>query len=328
MRLPPVAVIFFVVGFSLPAEAQGEPLVLVEEPEDDPVEIVKDPPPPPPPLPWLPPPPPPTPPVDHAQWLVAGSAAPLGLVVTGADAGDYEATTIGASFFSSVGKILYLPEDSAFLADFRWQYDMVEVPLAIYRATLDASAGVRANFGRHALYAKGGANGSGGAALKWWKAEIRFPSVGVGYLWHAKDQLIQVGPEAALAMAGAFRVGKAAQIALDEDDTKDYHGVSYTFRPFTAGRADLIFPPVALSVSGGRTWLAGGEDGERLDEVTSTLCAEILDASGLPIGGCLFANVLWGDMRREEPERGELTAGAGWYVGASLLFAKVGELKF
>ena len=84
---------------------------------------------------------------------------------------------------------------------------------------------------------------------------------------------------------------------------------------------------MALSVSAGRTWLAGGSDGDSLDEVGATVCGA-LSEDDLPFGGCLFTNVLWGDFRRKEPYEGELTTGSGWYVGASLLFAKVGELAF
>jgi len=154
---------------------------------------------------------------------VAGSAALAGVVAYGADVGDYRSHFVGVSVFSSVGHIMYLPEDSGLLADFRWQYNLIEVPLAIYRTTMDASVGYRANLGnRHAFYAKAGANGSGGAALKWWKAELRFPSTSVGYLWHAEDKLLQLGPEAALGMVGAFDVGRAANLSLDTENAKDY----------------------------------------------------------------------------------------------------------
>lgn len=315
------------------AGSADEPLSIATD-EDEPVVIVEDrkPPPSPPPPPPPPKPPSPGPPrepaVDHAEWLVAGSAAPLGVVAFGADVGDYDSHFVGVSVLTSYGHILYLPEDSGFFADFRWRFGLLEVPLAVYRAWLYGSAGYRLDLGaRHALYAKGGLSGGGGAALKWWRAGLRLPDTGAGYIWHAEDDAVQLGAEAALAMVGAFRVGRAAHLTIDNDYTHDYHGVDYTFSPYLGGRADLQFSPVALSVSAGRTTLAGGEEGDRLDEVTATLCGMLPDAD-LPFGGCLFTHVVWADMRREEPYELGLTSGSAWFVGASVLFAKVGELAF
>ena len=235
--------------------------------------------------------------VHHAEWLGAMGMAPIGVLAYGADAGDYNSHFVGVSLLPTTGHIVYTPEDSSLLAEFRWRFHFVEVPLALYRATLGVDVGQRLRLGRgHEIYAKGGLHGTGGTALKWWRANLRFPSAGIGYLWHADDWLVQVGPEAALAMVGAFRVGRAAHLTLDQANTKDYHGVDYSFRPYVAGRVDATLSPVWLSLAGGRTFLAGESDGSRLDEVRGTVCATFAEDSIFAPGGCVYGTVVRGDV--------------------------------
>ena len=250
-------------------------------------------------------------------------------IAFGTRAGAYERTYVGLSFVTSTGRILHLvPDRSGLLVEFGWQYAVADVPLAIYRTELTAMLGYRVRLdGGHGLYATGGAQGAGGAALKLFHPYLRLPQVSGGYLWTDGQAAFQLGGVAALDMVGKVAVGEAAQLSQDPEYDLDYYGVSYSFRPHVGARGAAIFEPVSVFAEGGRTVLAGGSDGDAIDSVSVTACGT-LATSKLPWGGCVFVNLLWTELRRKEPFEGPVVEGSAWYVGGALMFAKIGPLEF
>ena len=327
-----------VTGWAVAAFAQGRnesvqeagPLVIATGSASNTVTVVREPPPPPPPLP--PPPRPslaPEPRTEGFDWLVAGGVGPVAPASFGFRAGAYERTYVGVSFATSTGRILRVdPDRSGLMVELGWQFSFIEVPLTVYQTEMAAMLGYRLRLhGGHGLYAVGGAQGQGGAALKLFHPYVRFPQASAGYLWTDGHGAFQLGGVAALDMVGKLAVGEAAQLSMDPEYDLDHYAVSYSFRPHVGARGTAIFEPVAIYAERGRTTLAGGDDGEAIDSISVTACGT-LSASKLPWGGCLFANLLWAQMRRKEPFEGPVVDGHAWHVGGALMFAKMGPLKF
>ncbi len=306
-----------------------DPLVIATGNASNTVTVVREPPPPPPP----PPPPRPTPvsepKTEGFDWLVAGGVGPMAPAAFGLRAGAYERTYVGVSFATSTGRIFRVdPERSGLMLELGWQFAFIEVPLTVYRTEMAAMAGYRLRLdGGHGLYAVGGVQGQGGAALKLFHPYLRFPQGSAGYLWTDGRGAFQLGGVAALDMVGKLAVGEAAQLSMDPEYDLDHYAVSYSLRPHAGARGTAIFKPIAVYAEAGRTSLAGGNDGDAIDNLSVTACVGA-SASKLPWGGCLFANLLWAQMRRKEPFEGPVVDGHAWYVGGALMFAKMGPLKF